>query len=361
MDDFLVKAYSRRYVLRHRRLFEWMYRHPTREGRASVICAYQGDEIISILGYIVTEFFWGGVNRVITGAWPTNWATLDKVGVGAGWPLVRRLQRMFEVLVGNGPSKMNRDLVPRLGFTIHHRTPRHVAVLQKAQVIELLRKGPRQLGEWPIQEYQVNPPKVMPGGFLAHKNELDPEAYSPDWKLYPALHFGAVRSARYIKQKYLDHPYLEYKVVTCGPKTAPSLCIYRIETTTGVLRTRVGRILEFFHPQTAKGLSNGVDLLSHVLDDLRYERCIFCDFFCSSDGFNAALIRAGLTLEGERFLPHRLNPIEFDFDKGEQSIELYASESYGRVPELREMYVTKSDGDQDRPNMPFEEDRVISG
>jgi hypothetical protein len=91
-------------------------------------------------------------------------------------------------------------------------------------------------------------------------------------------------------------------------------------------------------------------LLASVLEDARAEGVAAVDFFCASRRLASPLHAAGF-LAGEQ-PPASEIPILFQpLDRGRTGILFMAN--LQKVPEaasVREWYVTKADGDQDRPS-----------
>jgi hypothetical protein len=108
---------------------------------------------------------------------------------------------------------------------------------------------------------------------------------------------------------------------------------------------RIARILELLgEPEPASAL------LASVLDDARANDVAAVDFFCGSRRLAEPLRTAGF-LAGEQ-PPGSEIPILFQpLDRGRTGILFMAN--LQKVPEaanVREWYVTKADGDQDRPS-----------
>ena len=58
MSGFLREAYRPDLALRHRPIFEWQFMADRYGGNASMICAYEGDALIGIHGYLALPMFW---------------------------------------------------------------------------------------------------------------------------------------------------------------------------------------------------------------------------------------------------------------------------------------------------------------
>lgn len=346
MDAFLARAYGPGYVMRSRALFEWQFAHPQKPGEAAVLCAYRGGELVGILGYMPTRLLWGGPARALTGAWMANWMVYESERRGIGWLMIRRLQERFPVVLGQGANEVNRLLVAKMGFRFFDRIPRHLAVFDARAAAAFLAEPKRaaQLERivWrdPLRQAAASP-RLLRRGF-------PPAEYDPDWSLYPSLHYGTLRDAAYIDCRYLRHPAFEYRVAVCGPASSAAVCVYRVARSAGAVELPVGHIVELFFPESGDGCARGRQVLAHALRGMRDAGCAFCDFYCTAPVYAAAALEAGMVVEGDPLLPHRLVPVEHR-GRG-QNLEAWASPEAAGVPALARFYVTKSDGDQDRPN-----------
>jgi hypothetical protein len=110
------------------------------------------------------------------------------------------------------------------------------------------------------------------------------------------------------------------------------------------LPVRVGRLVELLC-ETKED-----DLLAAVLSDARSQGIAMMDFFCASQRFPAILRRHGFLL-GEDSAAAQLPVLFQPIDRQRSGIAFMAY--FGNAAEGAEVwdwYVTKADGDQDRPN-----------
>ena len=112
---------------------------------------------------------------------------------------------------------------------------------------------------------------------------------------------------------------------------------------------RVGRLVELIldveHPSEVDGC-----LLNAVLDDARSQGVAVMDFFCASQRMSQVMTRHGF-LPGQSEPASRIPMLFQPVDRRRSGIRFMVN--LGNVPEAAEVqdwYVTKSDGDQDRPN-----------
>jgi hypothetical protein len=120
--------------------------------------------------------------------------------------------------------------------------------------------------------------------------------------------------------------------------------VYRIEVAEGA-GTRVGRLVELM----AASPDIQARLLEVLLEDARAEQAAFVDFFCSSARLTESLARGGWRDEAD--LPHPLPTLLRPIVHGRRGIPFLGHVSRpGDAQAMDAWYVTKGDGDQDRPN-----------
>jgi hypothetical protein len=155
---------------------------------------------------------------------------------------------------------------------------------------------------------------------------------------------GTRRSAAFLNWRYASHPTFRYRMFRAGTQDSPAgFAVYRVEEVRG-LQVRVGRLIEFVADPGAEDA-----LLDGLLEDACREDTSVVDFFCTSAHPAAALARRGwlpdTALPAE--MPVLLQPI----NRGRRSIPFLAHLGTTRAPQApTDWYVTKGDGDQDRPN-----------
>ncbi|MEY4549572.1 MAG: hypothetical protein RL685_5767 [Pseudomonadota bacterium] len=341
-DAFLARHYRPSYVLRQRPLFEWQFHDVEQPEASRVLCAYSGDELVGILGCIVVDVAWGDASKPVTGAWTANWMVAPEHRHGIGWLLIRRAQELFPVLLGQRANPANQQLTAQLGYRFFDDVPRFLAVIDPAGVLPLTCPGSpaaaRAALDAPAPHWQS-----------AHSRELraaELADYRPDWSRYAGMHFGTLRSAGYLRWRYFEHPVFRYGVVVAGELHRPAVCVYRQERTSGTVQVEVGRIVEFFAPADAQGERDAAAALGGAVSALARGGAVFADLYCSSGPLGRLAERLGLLRLEHGVLASRLNPVELVADP--QNLQLWAGA--GGPAQLEDLYVTRSDGDQDRPN-----------
>jgi hypothetical protein len=359
MDSFFAKHYKSNYILRNRKLFEWQFGCKEKTDQATVLSAFSDNELIGILGYMPLNFLWEDFDKPVRGAWLGNWMVADSMRNGAGTMLMRRIQELFPIVLAQGAGQMNVPIVSKMGFDFYKIIPRFGVIFDVKQTLSLLSTDTsseydvclERLARYPIPK--DNQTEVLS---IASTEEL--KEYSPNWHFYEGLNFGTLRDANYLTWRYLNHPIFDYYILMSAPSKnnpkkkkewLPAVCVYRIEQTSGIKSVLVGRILEFFAPSNVEGEKAAQSVLNYVLDEMQNVGCSFCDFFCSAEKINRLVTKIGLHAFPDGMLPLRLNPIQFP--SRPQNLEIWVQKNSPHPAKLEEIYITKSDGDQDRPNV----------
>jgi hypothetical protein len=171
-------------------------------------------------------------------------------------------------------------------------------------------------------------------------------------ELAPRL-VGAHRDAAYLTWRYVSHPRFAYRV-GCAERASDGavegIVVWRVEQVRD-RPTRVLRIVEFLGSAAAEGV-----LVRSVCEAARDSGAAMGDFYCASAQAAQALTRAGFqrapTDSASVVLPSRFQPLESGFFPMATLVRLPGAWR-GRLRELLadgRLYITKSDGDQDRPN-----------
>jgi hypothetical protein len=345
MAGFLAQQYRPGYVLRQRPLFEWQFRDAGRAGSARVLCAYAGDRLVGMLGCIVVNLLWGDPAAPVQGVWTANWMVAGEHRHGVGWLLIRRAQELFPILLGQGANPANQAVTAKLGYQLFPEIPRYVAVLN-AHGTEPLVSPTSSASARAALARELHMTGASGAWRLTDAGQL--AEYRPDFRLYPALRFGTLRDAGYLRWRYLEHPSFEYGVALAGAPERPAVCVFRRERTSGAAELTVGRIVELFAPEDARGERDAGAALAHALDALSQGGAVFADFYCTSRSVGALVQRLGFSSLENGALASRLNPVELGAHA--QNLQLWVAPGLPRPAALGDLYVTRSDGDQDRPN-----------
>lgn len=336
MDRFIATTHGKNHVLRNRPLFDWFFLRNTNKNEANLIVAYEGDKLISLLGYLPTKFLWE--KEVIYGAWMAHWFTLEEYRFGIGALLMKKITELFPIVAGQGASDMNQEIVTRMKFRFLKKIPKVVYVFNHSKI----------WNEFSFQIENAVDPHIERFGLPNEITKITKEIFNPDWSMYPSLQYGTLRDIDYLNFRYIEYPFFKYSVFIEGESNLPSVCIVRITNTTSGIK--VARILEFFSPESDAGRRQGLSLIKKCLNYFKKNDCDYADFYCNSDAYINLLLEAGFTNENMGALPSLLDPVSMS--RKFQNLEVYVSEEIKRKYSNSEnkFIVTRADGDQDRPN-----------
>ena len=340
LRSFFAEMYSPDYVLsRDEAFLRWQFgeaRMDTSENY-HLILGLVDDEIRGCIGFIPVELTIGG--RIVRGAWAANWMVDEKLRrLGLGPLLIRELTKRFDVTLALGGNRDAHDLLPRMGWTDFGALKRYVCVLDADSAARLTENG--QL-EWPIQHREVSR-DASAGGRVARVERFDADATAL-WDRHWSDAAGTRRSAEFLNWRYGTHPNFTHRLFELRDRgNLAGVGVYRLEDVRDV-PVRIGRILELIaEPAEARLLLRG------MIADARSQGVAALDFFCSSRRLDSAL-------EAEGFLPGTEAPaselpILFQPIDRDRSGILFMADLRKVGGPGSDWYVTKSDGDQDRPS-----------
>lgn len=299
------------------------------------------------LGYIPVDVSLNG--RVVNGTWVANWMVEEhqrKLGLGPF--LMREVTEQFEVALDLGANADAHSLLSRMGWKDMGDLPRYVCVLDCTGAAALTANG--QL-KWPAA---TSPQRETRDRSIRVKlvdrfNEEATQLWDSTWGAKGSLAGGTRRSAEFLNWRYAIHPVFKYRLLEA--RNNGRLCgiaVYHVEQVRD-LPVRVGRLVELIldvkHPSDVDAC-----LLRAVLDDARSQGVAMMDFFCASHRLSEVMTRHGF-LPGESEPASRIPMLFQPVDRRRSGIRFMAHlGNIAEAAEVQDWYVTKSDGDQDRPN-----------
>jgi hypothetical protein len=216
---------------------------------------------------------------------------------------------------------------------------RYVAVLDPERAAMLTANG--QL-EWPPPSPSMH---NHPGALVARVNQFGDDATDLWDETWGASAAGTRRSAAFLNWRYAAHPTFTHHLfeVHDGGRLQ-GLAVLRIEQVRDV-PIRIGRLLELIGDNEYVSV-----LLGSVIEDARAEGAAAVDFFCGSPRLAPPLEEAGF-LPGAQpsasSIPILFQPV----DRTRTGILFMANlQKAPGATAVTDWYVTKSDGDQDRPS-----------
>lgn len=344
LQRFLQEQYRPTYPLTDRQLFAWQFGYDNAED-PTVWVVRQTDRMVGMLGYMPTPVFLNG--SVVNACWYANWMIDPVHRGGIGMVLLRRFHSLFDVTLGQGAGKMNQALSPLLGYRIDPEIPRYIAYFEPTIARELVYPESR-LDVHPVASttWEAHNRQAVGAQRIRSSSDLDHLVF--DWTRYSMLRNGTVRSAHYLQWRYLDHPRFEYAVFAAGQVTAPALAVIRIEQVKD-RPERIGRLVELFFPDGESGRTGAEVVLGASLVHARAAGASAVDFVCSHPDVAAVLSSAGFRSDRDTAkLALCFQPLYFGIPH--QNFMVWVHPRLGPCPPLNRWYLTKSDGDQDRPN-----------
>lgn len=184
-------------------------------------------------------------------------------------------------------------------------------------------------------------------------SNIDEEKWNKFYnKKFAPKTIGTVRDYTFLKWRYIDYPFFDYKLIALSTieQEYKGLVVYRIENIEiSGKNVKIGRILEIIYDD----LEAGIRLVQRMVN--AEDSILFWDFYCLSSVTSLALEYIGFKRlsynENKKYIPTRFHPIDYDVMniQGTIYIDEQIKKSINLVTD-QQWYVTRGDGDQDRPN-----------
>lgn len=343
LKRFIAKSYGENYVLGvNDAYFDWQFAAPTLTTgrqcnlRLALVCG----EIAGCLGYIPADVNVG--SHTLNGAWLANWMVdPEKRHLGLGPQLVSEVTKDFDVTLALGASLDAREILERMGWTDFNMLNRYVQVLDPEQASLLTREG---WLDWPTDVSLASTPSIETVRLISRFDNEVTTLWDRVWGSQRRA-AGTRRTAQFLNWRYADHPQFDYRLFEA--RTAGKLRgfgVYRVESVQD-LPVRVGRIVELVAERDFE-----TRILNAIVTDARSNEVAALDFFCASDRLSNVFTECGFlpgTHPSVTDIPLLYQPI----DRRKTGITFLADlQNIPDVAGIEDWYVTKSDGDQDRPN-----------
>jgi hypothetical protein len=358
LQALIDEHWRRGHILaRDRELLEWQFRDTADPARLTVLLAEYEGTPVGMLGVIPCGFCVRG--QRVSGLWLAMWLTTPE------WRArrlgLRLLQRLFvaqnDVIASVGVNVETAGGIYRaLGFSLCELIPRWIRVISPEPLDSLLADlwdkypaGVRQ--QWLATARREDAGPASSVRLLSWDEELAgrwDEVWQRDFA--PRL-IGTWRDAAYLRWRYVDHPRYRYELRFAeDPATGAlaGLTVYRIETVRD-RSERVLRVVEFLC-----GESVAASLARAVVEAAEATGVAFADFFCASPVFAAGLEAAGFVREESlpAALPSRFQPLDAARTRlnGVFWAQPAITGDQAAFFQTADLYVTRADGDQDRPS-----------
>ncbi len=345
-------------------LLRWQFDPALMPGRfpegPTVMLAWHDHALVGMLG--LTGFDLNAEGVPVPAAWMSHWLAVPEYrhrNVAVRLLLAVR-QLGLGALGAVGANALSTKALLTLGYQFISDLPRWVGVFDAEQTASLLAASGVTVAP-EVVEQMCRRHLVMDGaGPHASGDDLMvvrwgaelAEAWDRHWRerLAGSL-VGASRDSGYLQRRYADHPRFRYEVrVARRPRDGSVLgvAVFRVEQVRA-RPERVLRVVEFLaSPEAEAALAHA------VVQAGRDAGVAFADFYCSSARWAQALERLGfrsISAPSGAAFPCRFQPLEGGHFSMTALLQL-PTQWHGRFADLiasNRLYLTKSDGDQDRP------------
>jgi len=362
---FLHDSWAPNHVLsRDEALFRWQYEGALRDGRddapPTVLIARSGDRIIGMLG--LTYMRWQQAGSTYRGAWTSHWFVAPEFRRSPlSMRLIRRAGQLGAEVIGSvGINDVAMKLLPNFGYEAIDEIPRWVAVIDPVKTATLILATRTDLSEEAevrrsCQERSAprHDRHRMTNCVVSEWTDDDANGWDTAWERSISRDFtGVVRDSAYLRWRYLRHPTFRYRVlITRDSKSGEvsGIAVSRLET----VQDRTEQVLRLVE-LLATDRSASDSLLVRLVSDAWDAGVAFADFYCTKPV--EGLAEAGFHIEQLRTtlfpIPVRFQPLEAGGRPLNAALRLPSTLRGTLLEQLSQdaLYVTKSDGDQDRPN-----------
>lgn len=358
VQAFIDRHWRRGHILAtDSELLAWQHRRTNGRPGLSIVAARDSDgQITGLLGAIDAPFRLGG--EICEGAWLTTWVVPEEHrSSGVGLRLLGKVLRETDGVVATvGGNRTTMRLLGGLGFETCASVPRYVRIVSDDRLGGLLEAAGPDYPEGARAAWRKNSRVPLRGAqdlaAVSPWTEQLGKRWDATWKgsLGPTLP-GTERDSRFLRWRYLEHPRFAYTVLFAVDPTGAEprgLLVFRVQPVSGV-EIPVVRVVELLADDEAAGQA----LLGRLEEEATAAEAAFIDCYATSAATGRALTGRDFIRDDrlEVGLPALFQPL--DPRRNALTAALRLSPDRGRPdsPLLGPgLYLTRSDGDQDRPN-----------
>ncbi len=338
--DFIAKTYARgkNYILNNKEFFEWFFFNPFAKGKSSFMVIKKGEEIISEMGFVPTKlkFFEKTINNTNL----VNLMALEEYrGRGTGYFLYKEVEKFADVCTNTGYGPLVYDFIDNMGWNKMLALQRFVFILNEEKTSKLAKKlTPKSILPEKTEEKNKSFERIKQFG-------QETEVF---WKKvknrYPIT---IERSQTYLNWRFANHPIISYHCLEAKKEEELlAFIVLHFEEAEGF---KIARIIDFVSTDEAEQYS-----LQQAIKYCEENKADLIDFFFTGDFHVESLKKTGFKEANKK--PYSLIPILFNpIDRKRKNInfafKLVNEDLYDeRINDINNWYITKGDGDQDRPN-----------
>ncbi|RIX52044.1 hypothetical protein D3P08_13785 [Paenibacillus nanensis] len=242
------------------------------------------------------------------------------------------------------PATISKDIITQP----INKLDRMVGIFDKEKTTEMLLEG--------NDHYLRNYGKVrmVPQyGDKAVRQELAEEKWNSFYYTHIAPKTISIsRSFAFLNWRYINHPTFNYLVYTAQDQAGnyEGLLVARVESIVNGT-AKILRIVEFI----SKNQDASIALANKIVEIGTKEAVLFADFYCTTDMFNFGLESVGFKREftsddDKIVLPSRFQPVDLSVVNLNACLSFYGKKVRKMNLLNNNIYFTKGDSDQDRPN-----------
>lgn len=341
LQEFIGEFWRAGHIFTHdAALLEWQY--PRSDGELSWLVGDDERGMAAILGLVPRTFNVYG--QTVSSHWPCIWTRRPDCR-GLGMPLMLKALESSDVTAICGANEIAQPIYKKLEFHTVDDVPQWSRGFDAASLGELLAVGPysqEESAEW----------LATCGGFVPDYSESlaiesareVPSDWNDCWRELARSMVCASRDADYLRHRFQNHPRFRYQMdfVRRDGKLCGAVVWRLIGTTGGGL---VLRIVELLGDATATAA-----LASHICRQADYYGVAYAEFHGTGRIAGESLASCGFIQAGESRLPALFQPLSFSRTHLRLALKAPRSEAIQSAFSGDDLYVTRADGDQDRPN-----------
>jgi hypothetical protein len=352
LQEFIREEWNQQHALVHSRdLLLWQhYRNPFKhlgpfgDEDLSFWGAWDGSELIAVLGEIPVPFALRG--QIIPGSWLALWRNrAESKHTTAGLQLLRRVTSRPGAFVGGlGMNERVRGAYQLFRFHIFDDLPLYV-VLNPDVSSAWVRKKSTFTEAHGSRMIARMPPATSALKFTTRPFPAEAEEWDRFWSRVRGELVGTDRCSGYMNWRYLTHPHYQYEWIRVydESETLQAAAVYRVEEAEG---EKTIHVVEFL------GEEQPAEQLAHALCMVMRERkASFLGFRCArQQSFDPWRAVGGAVYDSDNLsyeLPSLFQPVIPEY---RALAWIYRFGSDVDPAGLSDLYVTRSDGDQDRPS-----------
>lgn len=229
-----------------------------------------------------------------------------------------------------------------------HKLIRMIGIFSKKKTTEVLLEG----NEYFLRNYNEIQKFPHHGNKIVNQ-ELDEEKWNTFYYTHIAPKtIGVSRNYEFLNWRYLNHPTFDYLVYTVQDQLGnyEGLLVARVEKIVNNT-AKILRIVEFI----SKNQDASITLANKIVEIGTEKDVLFADFYCTTDMFNFGLESVGFKKEftsedDQLVLPSRFQPVDLSVVNLNAVMSFYGKKVRRLNLFDNNIYFTKGDSDQDRPN-----------